>query len=403
MIIRRVGKFALILLLASALGACGIFGDKDEEELPPKELLKFQQTLPVKKAWSAKVGGGSEFLRLGLMPAGDSSKIFAASHDGRVTAFSPDNGKVLWRVDTDASLSAGPSFGGNLVVVASADGELIGLSASDGTELWRTDTGAEVLARPLIHENAVIVRTVDGKLAVYESFDGSERWVVEQEVPSLSIRGTSAPVIVGSTVVAGFDNGRLMAVSVATGDTMWEALLSPASGRSDLDRLSDVDGYMIVSGQDVFAAGFQGQVAAVAVESGQALWSREHSTFNGLGLDWNSVYLLVDEGDLIALARRNGVETWRQDALQRRWPVAPTAFNTAVAVGDFEGYMHFFDSADGTPVARIRVAKGPLSGYPLIVGETLYVQSEAGTLTALRVQQSKKPRRSAPDTASGEN
>lgn len=403
MIYTRLGRISLVLLLAGFLGACGIFGDKDDEELPPKELLKFKQTLPVKKAWSAKVGGGSEFLRLGLMPAGDSTKIFAASHDGRVSAFRPDNGKLLWKTEANAPLSAGPAFGDNLVVVASSDGELIALSANDGAQLWRTDIGSEVLARPLIHENAVIVRTVDGKLAVYEGFDGSERWAVAQEVPSLSIRGTSAPVIVGNTVVAGFDNGRIMAVALLNGDTLWEALLSPPSGRSDLDRLSDVDGYMVVSGQDVFAAGFQGQVAAIAVESGQALWYREHSTFNGLGLDWNNIYLLVDEGDLIALARRNGVESWRQDALQRRWPVAPTAISTAVAVGDFEGYVHFFDSANGAPVARVRVAKGPLSGYPLVVGETLYVQSEAGTLTALRIQQPKQPRRAGPDTSSGNN
>ena len=366
-------------------------------------MLKFTQTLPVKKAWSAKVGGGSEFLRLGLMPAGDSSKIVAASYEGRVSAFRPDNGKTLWKTDTDATLSAGPAYGDDLVVVASADGELIALSASDGAPRWRTDIGAEVLSQPLIHDNAVIIRTADGKLAVYEVFDGSERWIVEQEVPSLSMRGTSAPVVVGRTVVAGFDNGRLMAVSLASGETLWEAMLAPPSGRSDLDRLSDVDGYMAVSGQDVFAAGYHGQIAAVAVESGQALWSREHSTFNGLGLDWNNVYMIVDEGDLVALARRNGVEVWRQEALQRRWPVAPTAFNTAVAVGDFEGYLHFFDSASGNPVARVRVAKGPLSGYPLVIGNTIYVQSEAGTLTAIRIQQPKQPRRSGANASSESN
>lgn len=403
MIVTRLLRAGIVLLLATTLSACGIFGDKDDEELPPKELLKFTQTLPVKKAWSAKVGGDSELLRLGLMPAGDSSKIFAAGYNGRVSAFRPDSGKLLWKVDTDANLSAGPAYGDDLLVVASADGELIALSANDGAPRWRTDIGSEVLAQPLIHDNAVIVRTGDGKLAVYEAFDGSERWVVEQEVPSLSMRGTSAPVVVGRTVVAGFDNGRLMAVSLASGETLWEAMLAPPTGRSDLDRLSDVDGYMAVSGQDVFAAGFHGQIAAVAVESGQALWSREHSTFNGLGLDWNNVYILVEDGDVLALARRNGVEVWRQEALQRRWPVAPTAFNTAVAVGDFEGYVHFFDSASGTPVARVRVAKGPLSGYPLVIGDTIYVQSEAGTLTALRVQQPRKPRRSGTDNSSTDN
>jgi outer membrane protein assembly factor BamB len=396
-------RLLTISLLALSLGACGIFGDEDDDILPPKELLKFNQTLAVKKVWSAKVGGDSEYLRLGLQPAGDGKRVYAAGNKGALSAYQPENGKRIWRIDTDADLSAGPAVGDDLVVVASADGELICVSATDGHVLWRIETASEILAQPVIHNGTVIVRTVDGKLKAFEAFDGSERWTVLQPVPDLSLRGTSAPAIVGNTVVGGFDNGRLIAADITDGGSLWEAMLSPPSGRSDLERLVDVDSYMVAAGQDVYAAGFQGQIAAVAVESGQALWSREHSTYNSLGLDWNNIYAVVDEGDLVALKRTNGVEVWRQDALQRRWPTGATAFDTAVAVGDFEGYVHFFSASDGKPVARVRAGKNPLTAAPVVIGNTLYIQSESGGLTAFRVDAKKKIRKKAPDTAGNDS
>ena len=89
-------RFLLLTAPAILIAGCGLFGD-DDDVLPPKELLKFDATLPVKKAWSAKVGKGSEFMRVSLSPAGDGERIYAASNDGVVSAFNPDNGKRIWR------------------------------------------------------------------------------------------------------------------------------------------------------------------------------------------------------------------------------------------------------------------------------------------------------------------
>jgi outer membrane protein assembly factor BamB len=257
----------------------------------------------------------------------------------------------------------------------------------------------ESLARPLIHDSSVVVQTIDGKLQVFSVFDGTEKWSIEQDTPRLTLRGTSSPVIVGSTVVAGFDNGRLVGTSLTTGVTAWETVLSPPSGRSDLDRLADVDGTLAVVGQDIYAAGYQGRLASVAAESGQILWARDISTHVGVAVDFANVYSLDGEGELIALLRRNGDEVWRQDALLRREPTTPVAFDNAVAIGDFEGYVHLFSNVDGRPVARIRVGKGLLSGAPVVIGNKLYVQSESGSLEAYAVR---RPERETPDIAAEE-
>lgn len=391
-------RYVLWLLapaLALGLSGCGLFGG-DDDELKPAELVEFDATLRVNRLWSTKLGDDAEFLRLALRPAGDGSRIYAASRDGRVHAIDPDSGRKIWETRLDLDLSVGPGVGGGLVVVISSDGMVITLDAASGSERWRTDVGGESLARPAIAADTVIVQTVDNRLRALASFDGRERWVVVQSMPRLTMRGSASPLVQGSNVIAGFDNGRLIAVDIDTGDIEWDTLLAPPTGRSDLERLSDIDGELAAVGQDIYAAGYQGRLAAVASESGQVLWAVEISTFAGVSADWTSLYTAQDDGVIIALARRNGAESWRQEALLRREPTLPVPFDTTVVAGDFEGYLHFFSNVDGDPVARLRFGSEAISADPYVMGDRLYVQSDSGSLAAYTVEQPDRPRR-APD------
>jgi outer membrane protein assembly factor BamB len=381
------------LIAASVvLSACSIFGgDDDDEELEPLPLQDIEETLDVRRLWSGKIGGGSEFLRIGLNPSTDGERLYAASYDGKVVALNPDNGDRIWRTDLEIILSAGPAVGGGFVIVGGYDGELVALNAEDGAEAWRGDIEGESLAKPVISENTLVVYTIDGRLRGFSVFDGRELWVIEQDLPALTQRGSATPIIVGSSVIAGFDNGRLVAVDIEDGVVEWEAVMTPPSGRSDLDRLADVDGNLAAVGQDVYAAGYNGRIASLAAESGQVLWAREISSPAGVAADWNNIYTVGNQGEIIALLRRNGDDVWRQESLLRREPTTPTPFSTAVVVGDFEGYVHFFNNFDGRPVARERVGKGMISGPPLVMGDKLIVQSEAGNIAAFTVRLPERP------------
>jgi outer membrane protein assembly factor BamB len=277
------------------------------------------------------------------------------------------------------------------VIIGGYDGELVALNAEDGTEAWRSDIEGESLAKPVISENTVVVYTIDGRLRGFSVFDGRELWVIEQDLPALTQRGAATPIIVGNSVIAGFDNGRLVAVDIEEGVVEWEAVMTPPSGRSDLDRLADVDGNLAAVGQDVYAAGYNGRIASLAAESGQVLWAREISSPAGVAADWNNIYTVGNQGEVIALLRRNGDDVWRQESLLRREPTPPTPFSTAVVVGDFEGYIHFFNNFDGRPVARERVGKGMISGPPLVMGDKLIVQSESGSIAAFTVRLPERP------------
>jgi outer membrane protein assembly factor BamB len=396
--VKSLIRISTVMAATFALSACGMFGGKDDDEQKPMELTDIETTMSVKRLWNVKVGGEAEFLRIALRPVGDGTRIYAASRNGNVVALQPASGKEIWRRKLDTELSAGPGAGENLVVVGSSDGVLIALDATTGEEKWRANVSGESLARPLIRGEVVIAPTIDNRLHAVSAFDGSSRWTVDQPTPRLTMRGSASPVAVGATVVAGFDNGKLLAINADTGDIVWEQNLSPPTGRSDLERLADVDGLISVVGQDVYAAGYQGSLASLASESGQVLWSREISTFEGVSADWNNLYTVTEKGEIVALTRLNGDEAWRQASLLRREPTLPIAFHTSVVVGDLEGYLHFFSNFDGDPVARLRMGGAAITAEPVVVADRLYVQNDAGELAAYGVREPERRRR-APDTA----
>ena len=99
-----------LLLATLLLSSCSLFGD-DEPESEPKELVKFDSSLVIKRLWTTKVGGESEFLLVGLRPASDGNRIYAASYDGKVIAVDPETGKSTWKTDLETEISAGPSVG----------------------------------------------------------------------------------------------------------------------------------------------------------------------------------------------------------------------------------------------------------------------------------------------------
>jgi outer membrane protein assembly factor BamB len=374
----------LPLGLAALLIAAGCSKDKDVE--PPATLVKFPATLPVKKLWGEGVGGGKKqsVLRLGLGPAVDNGVVFAASHKGEVLAASLDTGRHLWVKKLKIPISAGPGAGAGLVVVGSSKGAIVTLDGATGRELWRTRLNSELLSAPAIGEKVIAIRSVDGRLHGLDAHTGKELWSVEQQVPRLSLRGTAIPLIAKEVAISGFDNGKVMAVSLNTGDTVWDSALATPHGRTELDRLVDIDSAVRVVGDNVFAAGFQGRTAMLALDSGQIWWAHDMSSYRGLAVDEDNLYVTQSDGIVVALRQRDGSELWRNQKLKLRRLSTPVLTSTAVAVADFQGYLHWLDKTTGELVAREHVAKERITNSPVSVGDTVVVLTDRGKLAAFR-------------------
>jgi outer membrane protein assembly factor BamB len=375
----------LAALVAAAALAFVAGCDKDKDVEPPAELVDLKPALAVKELWSAGVGDDAEKMRLALGLAHDQGVIFAGSRDGSVTALDAASGKARWSIDTKAELAAGPGVRGSLLAFGTSDGRVIALDAADGKVRWKSKVGGEVLAAPLVTSDRVFVRTVDGRLRALDAATGKEQWSAEEIVPRLSLRGNSPPVLAVDNVLVGFDSGKVVAYAVATGDVVWQAQVSTPRGRSELERLADVDSAVQVDGADGFAVGFQGRVAMFALDSGQVWWSRELSSYRGLALDTDQLYVATSEGHVVALRRRDGTVLWQQEGLRRRTLGAPAVIGNAVMVGDFEGYVHWLDRDTGRFIARDHAGGARISAAPVVVDDRVFVIDEDGKVVAYRV------------------
>src|SRR5690606_33976346 len=187
---------------------------------------------------------------------------------------------------------------------------------------------------------------------------------------------------------AAFDNGRVGAYELASGKALREVAAGIPSGRAELARLVDMGASGIeVSNNTVYAVGFNGALVSIPLASGNPTWSQEVSSYAGLGLDFANVYVTTNVDAVIAFGRTLGTEQWRQEALRLRDVTAPARFDDAIVVGDYEGYVHWLNPANGEFIARTRASRGRVTARPLAVGDTLIVQTDDGSLVAFGIRE----------------
>ncbi len=344
------------LLAAGAvllLGACSSSSSLLSVE-PPATLTDFKPTFVVRTEWAQQVGEGVGRHFTMLTPLVDHDHIYAADRGGRVDAFTLESGSSVWRRSLETAVSAGVGDGGDLLLLG-GDAEVMALAKSDGRLSWRAQVSSEVLAAPVRGGDVVVVRTVDGGMYGLDAGDGHRLWRYSQDVPLLSLRGVGEPQIRGGIVVAGFANGHVVALTLQDGRVIWEAALAVARGRTELERMVDVDARLVVDQGVVFAASYQGRIAALTLDSGRLLWTRDFSTYSGIAADGRDLYVSDADGNLWALDRSNGATQWKQGVLHGRALSAPVVQGGAVVVADYEGYLHWLSREDGSLAARSRV------------------------------------------------
>ena len=382
---RIVLLFVFFYALIVFLGGCS--SEKDNSE-PPAPLVELTSSLNLKQLWSANAGGGSDEAYTKIAPAFHNEQLFTASPTGLVRAFNFSDGKLLWEKQVNVQISGGPGIGNGLIVVGSHKGEVVALSETDGTELWRAQVSSEVLAKPRISDEIVVVRTIDGKLYAFDSGSGIQSWIYERNrVPLLTLRGTSTPVIKQDLIIAGFDNGKIAALELQTGKVLWEAPVAVPSGRTQLERMVDIDADPLLVDDTVYVTSTNGRTIAIDLILGKLLWEKDLSSYAGLGVDSDYLYLSDTKGHIWALERDSGHEWWKQEKLQARAVTAPVNIGDYVVVGDFEGYLHWMRREDGELVARYKMGSASIIVPPLVIDDILIAYDSSGKMVALQVEE----------------
>ena len=378
--------FLLGILVVTGVSGCDWIKSPSSDNLqPPTELTEFASKVNLTKLWTSSVGEGEGTAGLRLRPAFEGGKIYASDASGSVAAFAADTGKQVWRVQLDQAASSGPSVRDGLLAVAGIDGAVVALDAGSGQQRWRALVSSEVLAAPAIGDGIVVVRAQDGRVFGFDANDGARKWVFDRSVPLLSLRGNSPPLINDGVVYVAFDGGKIAALTLANGALRWEQTLAVSEGRTELERMVDIDGELSLSGDEIFVVSYRGKVGALLADSGRVRWSRDLSAYGGVSSSGDRLYVADADGTVQALDARGGASLWKQDGLKHRWLGTPVAVGDYVVVGDFEGYLHVLSAEDGSFAARTRLGDEGLRTTPLVVGNAVYATSADGSLGAWRV------------------
>ena len=407
----RAAGASLAVLSALLLGGCQAFsflpwvdespetgGDKDRGK--PAELADFDTEAAIERVWRAKVGRGLGRKYLRLSPLVMADRVYAADAYGLVVALDRFTGKRVWSTRIgepddgpfyafwdrrDPSFVTGGVGGGDgRVLLGTVAGEVVALAAGDGAELWRAQVSSEVLAPPASGSGLAIAQTADGRLVALEAEDGAQRWSFDSQVPLLTLRGTASPLVSGELVFAGFGDGNVSAIAQASGAPIWKQRIMLPQGRTELDRLVDVDGTPVLAGGLLFAGSYQGRLTALRPADGGVVWAMEASSFLDLAEGYGQVYFVSAEDVVTAVGQASAAVAWRQEGLRNRKLTSPIAYGNYVVVGDAEGYVHVLAQSDGRFVARRKLGDG-LRSKLLEADDVLYALADNGELEALRI------------------
>lgn len=374
-------RVLLFSIMSVLLLACG---DTDNTE-PPAELVEFEAAIEVERLWRVNTGDGAGQLYLKLYPLITDNKIIVTDRHGEVAAYELETGKRLWQTDLDMPVSGGVGGDASHLVVTGTNGHVVLLDI-DGNILWTVDASSEVLTPPQIAADLVVIRSVDGRISALRLRDGAEQWTFKRDVPALSLRGNSIPVITQGYIFAGLDNGRLVTLDLLSGKTVFDIAISTPSGRSELERLVDIDGDAVIEGETLYMASYQGKLISLDVRRGQLNWSRPFSSFSGVELASSTLYSADERDHLWALDASNGATLWKQDKLQSRGITRPVAMGNTVLVADFEGYLHWLSPFDGRFLARVQADDTGMMVAPRVHNDIAYVLSRDGELAAYRIK-----------------
>ena len=374
-----------ILLLAGCSTIGGWFGGRSGDALKPAELSSFAATAAPQRLWSVDVGSGEDELGARQAPAVDGGRVFAAAVEGGVTALDLQSGQAVWHHDSELRLSGGPGAGEGLVVAGSLEGDVVALDAATGAQRWTAKVGNEILAAPVIGQGVVLVRSIDGRVTAFDADDGNRLWFWERETPSLSVRGSGSPLLGPGLLFVGSDDGTLSAISLADGRLLWEQTVAAPEGRTELDRMADIDGTPALEGTTIYATSYKGRTMAVDGPSGRPLWAHGAGGPGEVALGLDKVAVTSRDGTVWGLDKATGTAMWQQDGLLRRNVSAPAVQGEYAVVGDYEGYLHWLRLGDGAFAARVDAAGDPIRATPVVADGILLVQSTGGEVSAWRI------------------
>ena len=378
----RITEKVVAASVFAMLAGCSLFSSKETKNLPAPLVELKNPSLNPKVVWKYSVGKAGNAV---FTPAVSGDSIYVADADGTLVRLNAATGKEIWRIRTGTDLTAGVGADGDVVVVGGVKGQILAYD-SNGKQLWKAQASSEVLSSPEAGSGVVVVRSVDNMITGFDAKTGAKKWNVARTTPALTLRNAPGMVINGQNAYIAQPGGKLLALNLAGGLQRFEVVVGEPRGATELERVTDIAGTPVIYEKDVCAVSYQGRVACFDAATGAPHWSKATSSDKGVAVDQRFVFVSDDKGEVGAYSRENGANAWKNDKLSYRVLSTPVSYGRAVAVGDYQGYIHFLSREDGSFIGRVATDGSAINADPVIAGTNLIFQTQSGTVTALAVE-----------------
>jgi outer membrane protein assembly factor BamB len=368
-------KAVLALIVAAALAGCSSLFGPDRPS--PKPLEPITAPITAGQIWKESVGA----VEFPLLVAVNGGVVTLAASDGSVMALEAASGRSLWRINVGAKLSAGVGSDGKVAAVVTREGDLVAIEA--GQVKWKKTLGARVATAPLVAGGRVFVLGVDRAVQAFDAADGAKIWQVQRPGDPLTLAQAGVIAAFKDTLIVG-QGPRMAGIEPVASTVRWEVPVGAPRGANEVERLADLIGPALRTGDLLCARSFQAAVGCVDAERGRILWTKAIGGTDAIAGDAELLFGADASDRLSAWKTPSGEVAWTSEALMYRGLSAPGVVGQSVVYGDRDGTLHWLGRAKGEAQLRSTTDGSAISVPPVVVGGTLIVVTRSGGVFAFR-------------------
>ena len=288
-------------------------------------------------------------------------------------------------------------FGGGVaydqgrIFVTSGFGFVAALDALSGEELWRTETGAPVRTPPTAYRGMVYLTSNINEFFALNQETGEKEWTFQSFEEAARILSSSSPAAAGDLVVAPFSSGELVAFLAESGRAVWSETISQNAQLTALSTLNDIAGSPVIDRGLVYVVSHAGKLAAIDVRTGQTVWETPIASLQMPWVAGDYIFVVSTEAELVCISRADGAIIWisqlqRYENEKKRkgritWAGPVLAGDHLILVSS-DGAIAKVSPQTGEVIDTAKVDSSVVS--PVVADEKVFLLSEDGKLTVLQ-------------------
>lgn len=359
----------------------------------PTPLSDYTRTASTQAVWRVSANDGNNGLHLKQQPVISNNIIYSAGNNGYISAINAESGDFLWKLEySTLPFSSALAANNDAIFIGTNQAQVVKLDKNTGKLIWEQTVPSSVMAAPIATSNYVFVKTIDDGITTLNANNGKPVWNQQQPQPSLTLRDAGNPLLAGNNLYVGFASGAIINFAPSNGTIKWNKQITAAQGKTDVERMVDIDATPIIENSTMYIAAYQTQITAINLSTQAETWHYSVSNYSDLAIDNNNIYITDATGNVIALDKFTGTVQWKQEGLQYRYLTAPLSLdeNNLIAIGDAEGYLHLLNKKDGSFAGRVRVDSDGISATPMLASNGfVIVLSNDGDLYAYKINNKK--------------